>query len=84
MRMVESVDDVRDFDARAMVSRAKWKECGERLKQAGGDTLGSLKHTGHMPKLITADGSSWRRPAWHGRGWYTALVDADHLRTVDG
>jgi hypothetical protein len=47
-----------------MVRRAKCKECGERLKQSGRYTLGSLKHTGHMPKRITSDGSNWRRPTW--------------------
>ena len=62
IRMVESVADVREFDSSTMLRRAKCKDCGERLKHTGGDTLGSLKHTGHMPKLITADGSNRRRP----------------------
>jgi len=64
IRMVESVADVRDFDSSAMLRRAKCKDCGERLKHTGGYTLGSLKNTGHMPKLIIADGSNWRRPLW--------------------
>jgi hypothetical protein len=46
IRMVETVDHVRDFDAQSMLRRAKCKECGERLKKSGGCTLGSLKHTG--------------------------------------
>jgi hypothetical protein len=68
IRMVESVNDVRDFNSESMLRRAKCKECGERLKQAGGYTLSSLKHTGHMPKLITSDGSNWHRPAWQRLG----------------
>ena len=64
IRMVESVADVRDFDSSTMLRRAKCKDCGGRLKHTGGYTLGSLKHTGHMPKLITADGSNWGQPAW--------------------
>ena len=28
---------------------------------------GSLQHTRRMPRLVTADGSDWRRPAWRRR-----------------
>jgi hypothetical protein len=62
--LVAGVADVRDFDSTATFARARCKVCGERLKHSGGFTLASLKHTGHMPELITADGSNWRRPAW--------------------
>jgi hypothetical protein len=64
IRLVESVADVRDFKSEAMLRRATCKDCGGRLKHTGGYTVHSLKHTGHMPKLITTDGSNWRRPVW--------------------
>ena len=31
------------------------------MKLTGGFTVGSLKHTGHMPKLIVGDGSDFRQ-----------------------
>ena len=64
VRLVDSVDDVRDFDARATFARAKCRECGGRLQVAGGWRVAALKHTGHMPRLVTGDGSDWRRPDW--------------------
>jgi hypothetical protein len=69
IRLVESVDDVGDFDLDSMLRRAKCKDCGARLKHIGGHIVESLKHTGHLPKLITADGSNWMRPAWQPVAW---------------
>jgi ABC transporter substrate binding protein len=50
--LVESVADVRDFNADATFARARRKVCGAKLKHTGGFTLGSLKHTGHMPEFL--------------------------------
>lgn len=56
--------DVESFDSDAMLARAKCRDCGGRLKHTGGFQVRALKNTGHMPRLITADGSDWRRPVW--------------------
>lgn len=62
--LVEGVDDVRDFDADKTFARAKCRECGGRMKQTGGFQVRALKNTGWMPRLVTGDGSDWRRPDW--------------------
>ena len=64
VRLVDSVDDVRDFDIRATFARAKCRECGGRLQVANGSRVAALRHTGHVGRLVTGDGSDWRQPVW--------------------
>lgn len=64
IKLVEGVADVRDFDSRATFARAKCRECGGRMKHTGGFQVRALQNTGRMPRLITGDGSDWRRPVW--------------------
>jgi len=64
IKLVEGVEDVRDFDASATFARAKCRECGGRMKMTGGFQVRALQNTGWMPRLVTADGSDWRRPVW--------------------
>lgn len=64
IKLVESVADVRDFNSGATFARAKCRECGGRLKHTGGLRVAALKNTGWMPRLVTGDGSEWRRPVW--------------------
>ena len=47
---------------RVSFDRAKCKVCGGRMKQTGGLLLSALKFTGHMPRLITTDGSDFHAP----------------------
>jgi hypothetical protein len=60
--------DVAEFDPDAVFARAKCKHCGGRLKQTGGYEIDALQHRGQLPRLITADGSDWRRPVSRGSG----------------
>lgn len=64
IRLVEGVADVWTFNSTATFRRAKCKDCGGRLKQIGGHEIAALQHIGRMPRLVTGDGSDWRRPVW--------------------
>lgn len=64
IKLVEGVEDVRDFNCTKTFARAKCRECGGRMKMTGGFQVGALKNTGRMPRLVTSDGSDWRRPDW--------------------
>ncbi|MCW5703292.1 MAG: hypothetical protein KIT82_12005 [Bradyrhizobium sp.] len=64
VNLVEGVDDVLDFDSGATFARAKCRECGGQMHITGGFQVAALKHTGHMPRLITRDGTYWRRLEW--------------------
>lgn len=66
--LVEGVADVRDFNSRATFARATCRECGGRMKTTGGFQVSALRHTGWLPRLVTADGSDWRRPVWRPLG----------------
>jgi hypothetical protein len=44
------------------LDRAVCKACGEGLRDAGGYVLRSLQFRQRIPRLITADGSSWPYP----------------------
>jgi hypothetical protein len=68
IKLVEGVEDVCAFDADATFARARCSECGGKMWNHRGFTLGSLKHVGAMPRLVTADGSDWRRPDWRTLG----------------
>jgi len=46
---------------RVSFERAKCRACGARLKLTGGYVLSSLQFIGRMPRLVTTDGSSFRR-----------------------
>lgn len=69
IKLVEGVADVRDFNAVATFARARCTECGGRMWSHRGFQVASLKNTGWMPRLVTADGSDWRRPVWRAVGW---------------
>lgn len=56
--------DVYTFKSEPMLRRAVCKACGAKMRHVGGYQVGALQHIGRLPRLITADGSSWRWPGW--------------------
>lgn len=68
IRVVEGVDDVASFDSATTFARARCKDCGGKMWHHRGFRVRALQHLGGLPRLITADGSSWSRPAWRPAG----------------
>jgi hypothetical protein len=56
-----------DIYDRVRLDKAVCKGCGGRLKSGGGYVIRALQHRGRIPRLVTADGSSWHCPALPGR-----------------
>lgn len=50
------------FTSDILWQRSRCRECGERLKMAGGAFVKHLKKYGHFHQLSVADGSNWRQP----------------------
>jgi hypothetical protein len=48
-----------DLYDQVRLDKAVCKDCGGRLKHAGGYEIRALQFRGRIPKLITADCSSW-------------------------
>lgn len=69
IRMVEGVENVADFKSATAFARARCKECGGRMWHHRGFQVGALQHLGWLPRLVTSDGSNFRRPAWQPLGW---------------
>lgn len=63
IKLVEGVADVRDFNAGKTFARASCKDCGGRMRNHRGYEVAALQHLGRLPRLVTGDGSDWRRPA---------------------
>lgn len=70
------------------LDRAVCKVCGESLRDAGGYVLRSLQLRQRIPRLMTADGSSWRHPNLRRSGIANrpmpARFDVPQMRVGDG